>query len=118
MKLYLSHASNFDYQTELYAPLKAGLPADFEVYYPHDPENNGKYSKDILESCDVVLAEVSRASTGQGIELGWANAANVRILAFYNQGSTPSGAVKHIASDVFEYSSVEDLIQQIAARIS
>lgn len=109
MKLYLSHASNFDYQTELYEPLKASLPAEFEVFYPHDPENDGKYSKDILESSDVVIAEVSRPSTGQGIELGWASAANVKVLCFYKAGSRPSSAVKYIAAEIVEYARPEDI---------
>ncbi len=110
MKLYLSHASGYDYQAELYEPLKAGLPAALEVFYPHDPENNGKHSKEIIETSDVVLAEVSRASTGQGIELGWASAANKRILAFYTQDATPSGAVTHVADDVFAYSNQTELV--------
>ncbi|HRF28084.1 MAG TPA: hypothetical protein PL051_00365 [Candidatus Saccharibacteria bacterium] len=113
MKLYLSHASNYDYQTELYQPLKTALPTDFDVFYPHDPENNGKYSKDILENCDVVLAEVSSASTGQGIELGWANAAGVKIVCFYKIGTQPSGAITHIAETIFEYSSTDDLSEKL-----
>lgn len=113
MKLYLSHSSNFDYQTELYEPLKRALAKKYDIYLPHDAENNGKNSKDTIISSDYILAEVSHPSTGQGIELGWANAAGAPILCFYREGFEPSSAVKHIATTMFSYDTADSLVREL-----
>ncbi|AHB42196.1 hypothetical protein RAAC3_TM7C00001G0338 [Candidatus Saccharibacteria bacterium RAAC3_TM7_1] len=113
MKLYLSHASNFDYQTELYKPLKAAFMGKYEIYFPHDVENNGQNSKDIIATCDLVIAEVSRPSTGQGIELGWANAAGVPIICFHQENMKPSGAVKYVAKAMFSYTTTDSLVNEL-----
>ena len=118
MKLYLSHASNFDYNTELYEPLKVALGGAHELYLPHDPGNDGKNSKQAIERSDAVLAEVSYASTGQGIELGWAEAAGVPIVCFYKEGAQPSSALRHLTSTIFPYTSPEELATKITHYLS
>ena len=70
MKIYVSHASSYDYRGELYEPLKLALP-DHELFLPHEKSNDvSQEARDIIEACDIVLAEVSYPSTGQGVELG------------------------------------------------
>ncbi len=118
MKLYLSHASSFDNQTELYDLLKKALAGDHDLYLPHDLENDGKNSKQIITSSDFVLAEVSYPSTGQGIELGWAEAAGVPIVCFYKEGMHPSNALQHLTSTIFPYTTPEELITKLAQYLS
>ena len=117
MKLYLSHASNYDYQTELYAPLKTAFAEKYDIYFPHDTENDGQNSKQIIAESDIMLAEASYPSTGQGIELGWAEAAGVPIVCFYKNGAVPSGAIKHVAKIIFTYSTPDELLGEIAKQL-
>lgn len=42
-------------------------------------------TKDIIKTCDLMIAEVSLPATGLGIELGWAKAFKVPILCMYLQ---------------------------------
>lgn len=113
MILYLSHASNFDYQTELYEPLKEAFAGEHDIYYPHDPGNKGVHSKDFIANCDTIIAEVSYPSTGQGIELGWADAAGLPIVCFYKAGHEPSGALKLVATAMFAYDTTDDLVNKL-----
>lgn len=116
MKLYVSHSTGFDYKTELYAPLKHAFANKYEVFYPHDTVAVHN-SKVMIEECDAVLAEVSYPSTGQGIELGWANASGVPIICFYKVGESHSSAVKIISGDIYEYSSAEEMIEKLNSRL-
>ncbi len=115
MKLYLAHSGYFDYQTELYTPLKRSIAKDHDIFFPHDEEHMGTKSKDIIAASDLVLAEVSFPSTGQGIELGWADASGVMILCFYRSGVKPSRSLKFVADDFLEYSSTEDMQGKLKA---
>jgi nucleoside 2-deoxyribosyltransferase len=115
MKLYLSHASSYDYRAELYAPLRRTLAKQHDIFFPHEAENEGVQTKGIIPICDAVLAEVSYPSTGQGIELGWASAAGVPIICFYKTGSQPSSALRFISDEIFEYESTEDLADALPA---
>ena len=117
MKIYLSHSSNFDFQNELYAPLIRLFSAEHDVYLPHSPENAGKNTKDIIADSDVVLAEASYPSTGQGIELGWAEAAGIPILCFHKTDSKPSGALTHITQILVTYNTEDDMITQLTTAV-
>ncbi len=113
MKLYLTHATSFDFETELYKPIKHKIAIEHEVIFPHDTMNDGKDSKEIIRNCDVVIAEVSFPSTGQGIELGWANDLNKPIVCLYKKDSKPSGALRIISNIFVEYDNSEDITQKL-----
>jgi hypothetical protein len=117
MKIYLAHSSGYDYENELYQPLKQSSLNKHNIYYPHDGTNAGKMSKDVIRGSDLVLAEVSYPSTGQGIELGWADSSNIAILCVYRAGSDVSGAIKTVCSEFIEYSSLEELIDKLESRL-
>lgn len=112
MKLYLAHSTSFDYLREFYEPLRREL-SDHEIVYPHDENSEGVKSKEIIPTCDAVIAEVSFPSTGQGIELGWADANNIPIICIYRKGSSVSTALRFISQNQFEYESESDMIDQI-----
>jgi len=118
MKLYLTHPSNYDYRTELYAPLKASLGQTHDIFYPHDEHPDGVLSKDIIPTCDLVLAEVSEPSTGQGIELGWANAAGVPIICFYRRGAKVSGSLRFISDELVTYETTDEMVAALTDRVA
>ena len=119
MKIYVSHLRNSDFINELYEPLKeAKLPVEF--IFPHDNGSESFNSKELFEKheCDYVLAEVSAPSTGQGIELGWADVFGVPILCFYKTGSSPAKSLSKITDKIIEYGDSMDLVNKLAAELS
>jgi hypothetical protein len=119
MKIYLSHSSNYDYEAELYVPLKSSkIVKSHEILFPHDKENADQNSKNLIETADLVIAEVSYPSTGQGIELGWADAAGKRILCFYKTGSKISSSLQFITKDLIEYSDSTDMLIKLEAQLT
>lgn len=67
-------------------------------------------TKDYLEQAHLIIAEISLASTGSGIELGWANSAGKDIIAFH-QGVTPiSPAIPLVATAIHAYISEKDIL--------
>ena len=117
MKIYVAHSSSFDYQNELYEPLKqSGLAKAHKFFLPHDggnPEN----SKDIIKDSDLLIAEVSYPSTGAGIEIGWANSFGVPIWAVYKEGTKPSSSIKHVAPKIFPYKDSADLVSILTGEL-
>jgi hypothetical protein len=113
MKIFVAHSSNYDFRNELYIPIrKSSLNNAHEIILPQE---NGKevITKDIIKNQDLVIAEVSYPSTGQGIELGWANIFNTPILCVHKEGSKPSNSLGFITDNFKEYSDSEDLIRKI-----
>lgn len=114
MKIYVCHSKNFDYKKELYEPIRnSSLNNLHEFIFPH--ENDGRFinSKEIIPSCDLIIAEVSYPSIGMGIELGWANKDDKRIICFYKKDLKISNSLKTIANDFIEYQDKSDLIQKL-----
>jgi len=107
MKIYVTHSSDFDYKKELYLPIRnSNLNSKYEFILPH--ENNDHFnSYEVIKNADLILAEVSFPSTGQGIELGWANAFNKKILCINKTGSKISGSLKYISKDFLTYNDSE-----------
>ena len=110
MKIYLSHSSNFDYQTNLYEPLKKNFARKYAIFYPHDSENINTKSKSIIAESDYVLAEVTYPSTGQGIELGWAEAQSVPIICIYRKGADYSKSLNFVSDDFVQYENTDELV--------
>lgn len=119
MKIYVSHSTDFDFEKELYTPLReSGLPVEF--IFPHEKSNEPYDAKLLLErhGCDFVLAEVSHPSTGQGIELGWADAYKTEVVCFYKKGVKPSDSLFTITQKILEYSNEKDLVNKIMVELS
>ena len=119
MKIYVTHSSGFDYQNELYQPLrKSELNNLHEITLPHEHTTEQFNSKEYMKDCNLILAEVSYPSTGQGIELGWANLYDVPVVCFYKKGVKPSGSLKVISNTFIEYENSEDMIQKLTDYLS
>lgn len=118
MKIYVSHARNFDFKNDLYKPLKeSGLPIEF--IFPHEQSTESFNIKELFQNhgVDYVLAEVSTPSTGQGIELGWADVFGVPIFCFCKTGTNPAGSLKVITEKTFEYGDDVDLVNKLASQL-
>jgi predicted DNA-binding antitoxin AbrB/MazE fold protein len=114
MKIYVAHSRAFDYENELYKPLReSSLNEKVEIILPHEKSEELFNSKEELKNVDYVIAEVSYPSTGVGIELGWANAYNTPIILVYKTGSVISASAGSVATKILEYSSSEELVQKI-----
>ena len=112
MNIYISHSSKYDYISNIYNPIKQSKLAQSNTFFlPH--ENKVIKTKDIISNCDLVIAEVSLPTTGQGIELGWADYANKPILCIYRKGVEVSSSLKFITNHFIEYDDVNDMIHKI-----
>jgi nucleoside 2-deoxyribosyltransferase len=121
MKIYICHSKSYDYKNELYIPIRASsLNTDHKIILPHeaDQTDEGFSTRDVIKTCDLVVAEVSFAATGLGIELGWADAFGRPIICIYRAGSTVPGSISFLTSNVIEYSNHADMISRIVDAIS
>lgn len=113
MKIFVSHSTKFDFKNELYKPLRESeLNSKHEIILPHESDTEVS-TKDMIRDCDLFIAEVSYPSTGQGIELGWANGAYVTSVCFYKAGSEVSSSLKYVTDNIFEYDSMDTMIAKI-----
>lgn len=113
MKIIVTHATAFNFQDELYKPLRnSALNAQHEFILPQE---NGRevITKELIKTCDLILAEVSYPSTGQGIELGWADIFEIPIICLYKEGATPSLSLSHVSKKMLMYTSVENMLSDI-----
>jgi len=82
---------------------------DITIVLPHLDGDKLQLTKDDIGEADLVLAEVSVASTGSGIELGWANAAEKPIIAFHQGTSVMSPSVQFVATAIHAYITEEHI---------
>lgn len=109
----MAHSSGYDFKTALYIPLRRSqLNKDHVILLPQE-KGKEVITKDIIKACDVVIAEVSYPSTGQGIELGWADMFNMPIICIYQQGNTYSGSLTKLTRVFVPYTNSEDLIVKL-----
>lgn len=116
MRIYISHSRAFDYKKELYQPIRNSvLNNEYTFILPHEASNNPYPTKKLFKSgdCQLIIAEVSFPSTGQGIELGWAAYLSIPIIALYKKGLKISGSITAIATNIYEYTNSENLLEKI-----
>lgn len=113
MIIYVTHSTNFDFHTELYAPLGTISGDEYTFILPH---KDGTFinSKTIIPTCDLVLAEISHPSTGQGIELGWANTEGLPIVCIHKVGAKISSSLVVVSDRFIEYSSSKEMIEKLS----
>ena len=118
MRIYVAHASSFNYQEELYEPLlSSSLAKKHELILPHRDETKGHNSAEIIPTCDLIIAEVSYPSTGMGIELGRGEAARVPILAVAQREVKVSSAIGFVTQTIEFYTNPRELIDKLTTYI-
>lgn len=86
MKICVTHSTQWDFINKLYHPIKnSELYMHHDIFFPHDEATKNVNTKDIIKQSDLVIAEVSLPSVGQGIELGWADFVETPILCIYQK---------------------------------
>ncbi len=119
MKIYVAHSTRFNYKEELYKPLRNSTLNDkHEITLSHENPSGLFDSKTYLDHCDLVIAEGSFPSTGMGIELGWANLKQVRIVCVYKKDTEPSPSLKAVTKEFVEYASPLDLISKLESLLA
>lgn len=120
MKIFVAHASAFNFKENLYEPIRASeLSRAHEFILPEEEKYKGTWNtKEVIESCGLLIADASVPSTGAGIEMGWANASGTPIIVIYEKGSTPSSVVTYLTDTVIEYENPTDLIEKLTATLA
>lgn len=119
MKIVLTHSSDLSWKEEMYDALKgSSFGTQHEIFFPQEGGAVERITADVIRGSAMVLAEVSLPSTGEGIELGWANAFNVPVICFYKKGSHISKSLQYITDTFIEYSTMEDMIGKIAQQLN
>nr|AIA10569.1 unknown Function [uncultured bacterium] len=105
-----------EFRESLYAVLKSSsIWEQYTFVLPHD-ENDAPFpTKEFFESeeCDVILAEVSYPSTGQGIEIGWADTLHIPLVCLYKKNASISQSLYTVTNKFVEYMDEEDLVKKI-----
>lgn len=116
MKIYLAHSTKYDYQTELYNPIKESSLSqkhEFVFFLEKISKDEVTSSKEIIKSSDMLIADITYKSTGVGIELGWADTFQVPIICIYKKGSKFSKYLSILTKDFIEYTSSKDLVRKL-----
>ncbi len=120
MGIYVAHSRKFDFEAELYGVIRhSSLFEDYDFVFPHE-KSSGLFDSNtyLSNSCELVVAEVSFASTGLGIELGWADSFGIPIVCLFKKGEKISSSLKALKKVRFvEYSTVQELILGVKGAI-
>lgn len=112
MKIYIGHSTGFDYKKELYQPLKQSqLCEEHEITFPHDSRELFDSKEFLRKECDLFVAEVSHASTGLGIELGWADSFEIPIICICKSCAEPSSSIQAVTNEVERYENRKELVE-------
>ena len=114
MKIYIAHSKDFDYKNELYLPIRNDKELKkLEIILPHEISNISSNTRDFYRSIDLFIAECSYPAVGMGIELGWVYDDNIPIYCIHKKGIRTSNSIKAVTSDIYEYKSVDEMLEII-----
>lgn len=117
MKIYVGHSNEWNYQKELYEPImKSKLYKKHEFIFPHI-NNNSFNSDEVVQECDLFIAEVSMPSLGLGIEIGRAEKSGKQIVCIYMMGYKCSDSLKYVNTDIIQYENSEDMVRKLGEYI-
>lgn len=118
-KIYLAHSSKYDYQANLYQPIKSSnLNNEYEFTYLLDQPIFLPNTKETIKSFDAVVAEIGYPSTGAGIEIGWADAFRVPLVLIHSSEYQPATYYKELTEYIIAYNSNADMIAKLQDTLS
>ena len=88
------------------------ISQNHELVFPHLTDE-WLDSQTSLKDTDIFLIEVSRPSTGLGIEIAWALEYNIRIIAIHEENMKISSTIRKLIPEVISYVNPSDMIQKI-----
>jgi len=113
MKIFVPHSSNFDFRNQLYIPLRNSVLNELHTIILPQEKGKEQITKDVIKDCNLIIAEVSYPSTGQGIELGWATMFNIPIICVYKMGCKYSSSLTFITNRFIPYKDSKDLVSKL-----
>ncbi|HAN09516.1 MAG TPA: hypothetical protein DCP90_02770 [Clostridiales bacterium] len=120
MIIYFAHSRDekLDYY-ELYNIIKQNsVYKRHEIILPHDNKDSiSKNSKEIIQKCDLFIAEVSFNSVGLGVEIGRAEMCEIPMLLLHKEGKLSSRSLKFVTDNIISYKSLEDFSNIIQTNI-
>jgi hypothetical protein len=112
MKIYFGHSKVDGFEEKYYNPIKGNLEK-YGIVLPHDIDHNAYQGREFYKTIDIFIAEVSAPATGLGIELGYADDDKTSIYCIYKKGTKPSGSLRTITNNFYEYEDTSDMIRII-----
>ena len=100
--VYVSYPSDFEskeFRKEL-AKIR-----DIKFIFPNHSYN----SKNLIRKASFLVAEVSKPSTGVGIEVGWADSFDVPVIFVFRKKSRISSSLKIISRNFIKYDKIEQI---------
>lgn len=114
MKIYFAHSRDFNYEQDLYRPLRecSELPQS-DLIFPHEPGYNNQQTREFYHDLNLMIAEVSYPATGMGIELGWAYDSKVPIVCIAARNAKTSSSLKCLTDQFYYYGDQTELVEVI-----
>lgn len=117
MRIFIAHAGSYDFEKELYEPLKnSSLARNHELFLPHDGGRNIN-TKPNVDASDLLIADTTFPSTGMGIEIGWAIAAGIPVWCVHKDDAKASSWLRFVAQKIFSYRTKEELVSLLEREI-
>jgi hypothetical protein len=110
MKIYFPHSKQLEYEAYYEMIRNSSLFSQHTCILPYEKSKKPENSQSIIQSCDLVIAEVSYPGTGLGIELGWANSVKKLIICIYKYDFHPAASLKYVSHDFISYQDWDELI--------
>ena len=123
LNIYFIHSTKFDYNNLLYKKiLSSPVCLAHNLMLPMTHEYQEKYTKDLMNKADIIIAEVSNPSFGLGLELKWLEKQDKPKLYISLTNEIPSKYQKIVKSiketDASNYlKTIEDFILEYAKDI-
>jgi nucleoside 2-deoxyribosyltransferase len=97
LKIYFIHSTKYDYNELIYKPvLLSNICVMQDLILPLTDSYKNKYAKDLINSSDIIIAEVSKFSFGIKIELKWALESGKPILFYSLTNKVPLFLRKYV----------------------
>ena len=72
LNIYFIHSTKLDYNNLIYKKvLSSSVCLGHNLMLPQTKEYQEKYTKDLMQKADIIIAEVSNPTFGLGLELKW-----------------------------------------------
>ncbi len=89
--------------------VKSDVLGECSVIYKADID----IEKDMLKTCDVIIADVSYPTIHLGMELGWADIYKVDIICVCVKGTAISSHLTKMSKEIVIYTDIPDMIQKL-----
>lgn len=121
MNIYFSHLRDCNFKELFYDPIKdSEFAKENNIILPHDKNVDFLNVKDLIKDkkIDLIIAEVSYPSTGQGIELGRADDAGIRIICISRKNAKIANSLKLVCDEFLEYEDFSKSIEEIFSKLN